>query len=544
MTKNVTSKVWVRPNTNGRRYSKVSSGASSSAPSWFTSMAELQWIEIAGGSSFSGSSYQKGSRLYDVKPNPEPANQGGFNAIMNAWTGAVAYQLGRQYILPCQGGHADWYGNEIYSLNLGSETPGWQRIWGPTPWLSFWSNIPTSGTAGQYTLTLSQTPPIDITGYYARNSHYNAAFNPIQQGTTVVSVSGTTVTLSKSLVSNIPSGLASNLITFTKTQYDPWGDQKKSGISYPNLIYLGYEDSSPGSVHGWHSMVCTTDGRIFMTMQNNSPGGENTSGVHSINVNDLDAGWTYHGRAWASTTATSIGTQVGLTAYDPITNKVYRGTEYSTTDGLVELDISTMLSAGGQDKSIAPQAPGSIKYPWYNSYAAKFAGWSVVLDDMSPRCLVTLNADNYTLKILNLEDKSNWTTTDNYGTNTAFVTKSISGWTTANSPPFSTIFNAVYHKASKSIIVGGCATSGSATQTDAMTFYKISLSGTNPLTATYTCSTVAVSGAIPTTNGTGYPGSYSKFQMIQDMGNGQSAIVMATNVNGPTYVMKIPTIGI
>jgi hypothetical protein len=37
-----------------------------------------------------------------------------------------------------------------------------------------------------------------------------------------------------------------------------------------------------------------------------------------------------------------------------------------------------------------------------------------------------------------------------------------------------------------------------------------------------------------------YRGTFSKFQMIEDMGNGQSAIVFVTSVFGSAFVYKLP----
>jgi hypothetical protein len=79
-----------------------------------------------------------------------------------------------------------------------------------------------------------------------------------------------------------------------------------------------------------------------------------------------------------------------------------------------------------------------------------------------------------------------------------------------------------------------------------MTLYAIKLDSTNPLTANYSWISKTISaGAIPKKRaGTGWNGSWSKFQLINDMGNGQSALVMATSTFGPTYVRRLPNTGI
>ncbi|MDH4071868.1 MAG: hypothetical protein OEV41_02045, partial [Gammaproteobacteria bacterium] len=104
----------------------------SSVPGWFANQAERTWIQLAGGSGMS-QAWQRGSRIFDVKPNPLPPGNDGINAIHNNWTGGCANQDLGEYYLPAQGGHEGYFGNEIYALGLREETPTWRRIWGPTP---------------------------------------------------------------------------------------------------------------------------------------------------------------------------------------------------------------------------------------------------------------------------------------------------------------------------------------------------------------------------------------------------------------------------
>lgn len=110
----------------------ISIQVSGGAPAWFTSLAERTWTDIAGGSAYSGAAWQKGSRLSDVVPSPLPPGNGQ-NSIIKAWNAAVSLQSRGEYLKVAEGGHGDYYGNEIYALRLKDETPGWKRIWGPTP---------------------------------------------------------------------------------------------------------------------------------------------------------------------------------------------------------------------------------------------------------------------------------------------------------------------------------------------------------------------------------------------------------------------------
>jgi hypothetical protein len=122
MTKDVTSKVWVRPNTNGRRYSKLaSSGGSSGAPTWFTSASDSTWGTIASAGTISS-----------VKPSVNPGGTDFTgNGALKAWNGAVIDTTRQELQIGGQGGHNDYYGNEVYVLPLNTATPAWQRVSDP-----------------------------------------------------------------------------------------------------------------------------------------------------------------------------------------------------------------------------------------------------------------------------------------------------------------------------------------------------------------------------------------------------------------------------
>ena len=78
-------------------------------------------------------SARKGSLLTDVAPSPAVIQGIGQRGIITAYNGATVLQSRGEYLKIADGGHTDYYGNEIYALNLRTATPGWQRIWGPTP---------------------------------------------------------------------------------------------------------------------------------------------------------------------------------------------------------------------------------------------------------------------------------------------------------------------------------------------------------------------------------------------------------------------------
>lgn len=392
------------------------------APAWFTAMKDNTWTTVAGGS---------GQTLASVCPSPLPPGAEGQNAVMNDWTGGCSNQTTGEYLLPAQGGHNGYYGNEIYALALRDAAPAWKRIWGPTP----------------NTLIITNDLPC----------------------------------------SNPP--------------------------------YTGYADNSPRSTHGWFQQLCSSDGRIWTTMQDADPSGCWTSEVYSIDRSNLSAGWTFHGRLWI-TKPVSFGYQSGPGTYDPVANKIWRAGDYATDNGIAGIDVETALAAGEQPHTGSNPVPGGTLYNAYLSGNTTLSGgWSVVLHDMSPRCWLIGSTQTGLINLVNLEgDPSKLTRV-----------------TTTGSPAGLTgHVGAVYHRASHSILVGGSEYG--------VEIRRLSISGTNPLTATYAWSALPLdaSNTVVPSNGSSYQGTYSKFQMIEDMGNGQAAICLVTSVTGPTYVYKVP----
>lgn len=302
-----------------------------------------------------------------------------------------------------------------------------------------------------------------------------------------------------------------------------WGPTPNSQIIRSeygyNPPYSGYEDGSPRTSHGWYSLICTNAGRIITTFQDANPSGTWDTGCYSLDINNLNAGWTFHGRLWETIPGGRPGStftyQSGPGAYDPVSNTFYRAPEGAVSNGAVGVDVATMLAAGGQSKITGPQVPGSTIYDLYISGGPLADGWSVILDDMSPRCWVVGSPRDACLYIMDLTNPTK-----------GFIKKLTTGSPTG----FAGALGAAYHKSSKSILVGGKEIGNN--------IRRLSISGNNPLSATYAWSNLPLSGATPTASSQ-FNGTFSKFQMIEDMGNGQSAVIMATSVDGPTYIAKL-----
>lgn len=431
----------------GRSGAHVS--ASSSAPQWFLDMAELTVTPIAGGAGY-GAAWQNGARITDVAPDyttDYPGDGDSLENIMTDWTGGAMYQAGGQFIMGCQGGHDSYYPNEVYSLALRVEVPGWQRIWGPTP------------------------------NAQIVRSEYSPSYNP---------------------------------------------------------PYTGYADSAPRTSHGWFSNIVTSAGRFITTFDDANPSGTWGTGCHSLDLTNTGAGWTFHGRLWETLPGPAGNEflyQSGPGGYDPVANVFWRAAEGAVSspiaNGVVGVNVSTMVAAGAQSTGTGPQVPGSTLYN--HDYGTALQGsWSVVLDDLSPRCWACANTVDDELWLFDVESPGT------AGSPTARTVKTTSGSPTA----FIDGLGAVYHKPSAAILVGGIAEGGS------LVMRKLAISGSNPKTAAYTWSSVTLSGSTPSFDATQWKGSYSKWQLVEDMGNGQSLIVFATEVDGPTYGIKLPMAGV
>jgi hypothetical protein len=93
----------------------VSSGATT-APAWFVSAADSTWI----------------TPVSNLLSSVGSSTYGGVANIINAYTGAAVDENYGEYILPANGGHADYAGNEVYRCTIRSATPTWYRLTDPS----------------------------------------------------------------------------------------------------------------------------------------------------------------------------------------------------------------------------------------------------------------------------------------------------------------------------------------------------------------------------------------------------------------------------
>lgn len=112
-------------------------------PQWFQQLNPWTWNTVAHGTTYVGDEYKKGQTLLQVAACPQgdpPCTsmctagiEGSFKALYDNWTGAAADPGRKQLLLSCNGGHAGYFGNEAYALDLYTGKPRWYRLTDPTP---------------------------------------------------------------------------------------------------------------------------------------------------------------------------------------------------------------------------------------------------------------------------------------------------------------------------------------------------------------------------------------------------------------------------
>lgn len=282
-------------------------------------------------------------------------------------------------------------------------------------------------------------------------------------------------------------------------------------------------DNTPRTIHGWFAQHCDNNNRIWLAWAPGycEPAGRVGSTVWSISRTNLGAGWMHHGRIYPESDAVQGSAflhQASPSAFDPVENTIWQtpeGDVRTNAQPIRRIDCNAAVAAGRQPDS-GPKVPGSSAHG--SGYGTQFAGaWSVVLSNKSPRTWLINGSDG--LRLYNVEAPGS-----------GFISVGASGSNPGNGGR-----NAFYVPAHSAVYVFGTASGG--------TVHKLTISGSNPATASYAWSTLsnASGSAVPRSQDSGhYQGDWGKAQGILDMGDGRAALVVAPNLAGPTYVYKLP----
>lgn len=85
------------------------------APPWFEALSDKTWSAIPG--TVTGT----------LRAARDPNGKGDPLGIVDAWCGATVDTQREEFVIPAQGGHASYLGNEVLVLSLNSAAPAWTR---------------------------------------------------------------------------------------------------------------------------------------------------------------------------------------------------------------------------------------------------------------------------------------------------------------------------------------------------------------------------------------------------------------------------------
>lgn len=317
-----------------------------------------------------------------------------------------------------------------------------------------------------------------------------------------------------------------------------WGPSAVGDITSTNpgnnAAVVKNADTTPRSMHGWFQCHVDNAGRIWVGQSGPQDDGTGThqSCYWSIargTGSTISGSWMFHGRLYVPTTDGGDDTdlswgdyillQSAPGAYDSVGDKIWRTPEGDATPNppLRGIPCATAVAAGAAAQSGDNEIASLTKLG--TGYGTQFsAAWSFIVTDGSPRCWVIPTGAN-AFKVFDVETPGS-----------AFVDRTASGTGTGQNG-----CNAFYVPDHNAAYVFGAE--------NGATVRKLSISGSDPKAATYAWSTLTNGGgsATPANVDAGtYSGTYSKAQGILDMGDGRAALVIASNVQGPTYIYKLP----
>ena len=488
--------------TGGAQVSISCAGpGSGNAPAWFLELPERKWTKIAHGESYSGAEWLRGKRFWDVVPGHpgdhigalqvlEGVNNEGPAAVFDDWTGACVDQERKELVLAANGGHGGYPGNEVYVLKLGQAKPGYERLCDPTPrfdpanpareWWRYDQLTYAGGGAGW-------NDDFQAPATYGRMRAVH--------GWNRVAFGGGKVwyLAQESYVSASGGGHAASVWSFDRDWVQSWGE-------FPLRHRVG---QNPWTLHSSSPTRSSVDWSALK-------GGADFLPDPSV--------WFAH-----------------PAVYDPASRRVY--TFSRAKDGEGNAVCWYVDTATGRVITL------TAKIPW----AAYAGGWGA--------CAYGLDGGPSLFFCPLMEDPLGRIQVWNLGTNqVAAITPENAAFTKWTDPRFdyqnpagtpidSTAHpgghGAVFHKASRSILVYSVGAQAPGAQ-------KVGL-GTkvrrlriprDPMAGTYRWEDIA---AHPDSVVPEYckNGCNSKFNIVEDMGNGQSCLVLASN-QGAAYVYKLP----
>ncbi len=290
-----------------------------------------------------------------------------------------------------------------------------------------------------------------------------------------------------------------------------------------------YADGRPRAMHS--TFECYGDGRIWYPLQNSvtSGGGGTYNRVVAFNRDSLGAAatplpwtaanlgaWELYGNPFPS--GTYLGSMIfGVCAFDRVGHKVW-------ALGGNSANYTVYWSVGTSGASV-----GQVARYQDNKSFGHWGGWVAIAHDL--RILVAGDHLRQAVTVLDL---------DAPGTAAA--------WTQITSPTGAGHYGegsgGVYVEANHSIGIGNPKTMGARIYKLQIPTHVVNGQTKYDPAGQWAWTSFVPSGATPTMGAAGNSNAYTKWNIIEDMGNGQSAIVVLPTIDDPVFVYKIPRSGL
>jgi hypothetical protein len=404
---------------------------------------------------------------------------GGASDVVNAWTGGCVDQARGELLLVAGGGHNGYGGNEGYAFAARREVPTWYRLNEPSPTSMITPFTSAPGFLPESVGNRLQDQGSNCKGYAAMWADGRA--RPTHSSGCLQYANGRVW---------VPIGTTPNTVDGSQHAWS-FNRGYQTGTGAGQFI-----PTAPGGT----PMAWTNDAGPWVWLGTTDTGDKSaTARAHA---------------AWRGTLSFEPS------AYDPVTGLIW--TMKVNDDG-----IWSSLNTGAVSGTAG--AIQSCSAPTFDSNNTG-QGWSVVVyDTVSDRWRFRISWCVY-LNQLQIHDLKN---SPYARSSLSYVNVNAAGVTALNTAASG---GAVYHKPSKAILLGNPLTLGGN-----ILKIKPPLNGDGSFAGgawTVTTITPASGSATPAP---GSQQSYTKFNMIEDMGNGQSALVSINQYNGATYIYKLPT---
>jgi hypothetical protein len=278
------------------------------------------------------------------------------------------------------------------------------------------------------------------------------------------------------------------------------GDSSLNGLG-------NYADGQPRCGHGY-AQPASGNGKIWLAGISGmaSSNGYWTTATYSFDR--ATQAWTYWGKGSPNAGTDGTNWEGAPAVVDTSTGTVWAKANGGDSNGLFSCTTAGVIRTYNLPATVAVSTSGN-GYSGFHAIIGRY--WVCVGTSYGTPGVYVLNLDS---------PASGWTQCPLATSGTAMPLSG--GW-------------GVYHAASRAFI---CWNNSGAN------LYKLSVPA-NPAAGTYTWQGIVTpnSGGVTPSSGSAQ-GTFGKFNIINDMGNGQSALVLTNRNTDPTYVYKIPASGV